>query len=147
MSTQTTLPDHIPEYQDMPVGDDDRGYGWVMFAAAMLAMLGTLNFIQGIAAVSKSSFFVGDAHYVIGDLNTWGWVVMIVGAIQVVAAVAVLFKSQAARWAGVALAIANAISQILFMPAYPFWSMVLFALDILVIYGLVAYGRRSPEPA
>ena len=127
--------------------DGDHGYGWLTFAGTMLLLLGTLNFIEGIAAISKSHFFIGNAHYVFGDLKTWGWVVLFVGAAQLLIGLGIFVRNQYARWAGVAVAGLNAIAQLLFIPAYPFWSLALFAIDVLVIYGLVAYGVRSPGPA
>ena len=63
-------------------GDLDRGYGWVLFAGTLLLMLGTLNFIEGIAAVSNSHFFAGNVHYIAGSLNTWGWVVLCIGVVE-----------------------------------------------------------------
>src|SRR3982074_296402 len=62
--------------------DEERGFGWVMFAGTLLLMLGTLNFIEGIAAISNSHFFAGNTHYIAGSLNTWGWVVLCVGVVE-----------------------------------------------------------------
>ena len=122
--------------------EDDRGYGWVMFAGALLLLIGTINVLEGIAAVGNAHFFVGDANYVFGSLNTWGWVAICIGVIQWATAVGVFFKNQIARWAGVAILGLNIISQLLMMPAYPFWSLTVLAMDILAIYGLIAYGNR-----
>ena len=109
----------------------------------MLAMVGTLNVIDGIAAISKSTFFTENARYIISDLNTFGWVVLILGSLQVLVALGIWAKTPGVRWVGVAVASVNAIAQLLFIPAYPFWSLTLFTLDILVIYGLLAHGKRS----
>ena len=98
--------------------------------------------IEGIAAISNAHFFVGDARYVFGDLNTWGWISVCLGVLQLLAGLGVFAKNQFARWAGVGVLSLNALAQLLMMPAYPFWSLSLFALDILAIYGLVAYGKR-----
>ena len=122
--------------------EEDRGYGWIMFAGSLLAMLGTLNVIEGIAAVSDSKFFVHDTKYIVSSLNTWGWVVLVIGALQLLTGFGVMVKNQAARWAGVVFAAANAIAQLMFIPAYPLWTLALFSLDILVMYGLIAYGKR-----
>jgi hypothetical protein len=122
--------------------DDDRGYGWVMFAGVLLLMVGTLNFIEGVAAISNAHFFVGNAHYIAGSLNTWGWVVLCIGVFQWAVGLGVFVKNQFARWGGVLVLAANAIAQLLMIPAYPWWSLSIFALDILGIYGLIAYGKR-----
>jgi hypothetical protein len=122
--------------------DDDRGYGWVMFAGVLLLMVGSINFIQGLAAIGNAHFFVHNTHYVIGSLKTWGWVVLCLGVIQFAIGLGVFVKNQLSRWAGVAVLAVNAIVQLLMMPSYPFWSLTIFTLDILAIYGLVAYGQR-----
>src|SRR3954468_16320570 len=123
--------------------DSERGNGWVVFAGAMLMILGTVNVIHGIAAISNSKFFVGDAQYVFGSLNTWGWIALLLGAAQLIAAFGVLAGSRAAAWLGVLLAGLNAIAQLLSISSYPFLALALFSLDILVIYGLVSYGGRE----
>lgn len=125
--------------------EDYEGTGWVLFAASMLAILASLNFIDGIAAVSSSKFFVRDAEFVISSLNTWGWILIVVAAIQGLVVTGILLGWRGFRWGGVAIAGLNAIAQLLFMPAYPLWSLSLFALDILVIYALVAHGAISRD--
>lgn len=117
-----------------------QGDTWVVFAGTILALLGTLNVIDGIAAVSKSKFFVGEAKFVISDLKTLGWVLIVVGIVQLVTSAGVWLRWTGIRWVGVTIAGINAILQLLVMPAYPLWSLSLFALDILVIFGLIAYG-------
>ena len=67
----------------------------------------------------------------------------ILGSCQVLAAFGVWAKTPGVRWFGVTVAALNGIAQLLFIPAYPFWSLTLFTVDILVIYGLVAHGKRS----
>jgi hypothetical protein len=119
------------------------GYGWVLFAGSMIALVGSLNFIYGIAAISNSKFYVKDASYVISDLKTWGWVLLCFGVIQFVAAFGIWMGSELARWVGVLSAGGNAVVQLLVIPAYPFLALALFAVDILVIYGLVAHGGRQ----
>ena len=122
--------------------DDDRGFGWVAFAGVLLLILGTLNFIEGLAAVGNSHFFTANTHYIIGSLNTWGWVVLCVGVAQWIVGCGIFVKNQLSRWVGVFVLSVNAIVQLLMIPAYPFWSLSIFALDILAVYGLIAYGKR-----
>ena len=119
-----------------------EGQGWVTFAGVMILIVGILNVIYGIAAIDNANFYVADARYVISDLATWGWIVMIVGAVQVIAAFAIWRGSEFGRWLGIGTASVNAIVQLLFLPSYPFLSLALFAVDILVVYGLIAYGGR-----
>jgi hypothetical protein len=124
-----------------------QGEGWVAFAGVMIAIAGVLNFIYGIAAISNSHFYVREATYILSDLNTWGWVLMITGIIQFCAAIAIFGHVEWGRWVGILTASVNAIIQLIFIPSYPFGSLALFALDILIIYGLVAYGGRQGRVA
>jgi len=123
--------------------DEPRGFGWVVFAGIMIMIAGTLNVIYGIAAISNSHFYVAEAHYVISELNTWGWVLTVVGVIQCCVALGIWIQASWARWTGVFIASVNAIVQLIFIAGYPFLSLAIFALDLLVIYGLVTYGGRS----
>lgn len=126
-------------------GDVERGYGWVAFAGVLVLVVGTINFIEGIAAISNARFFVHGTHYVFGSLNTWGWVVLCIGVVQLLVGLGVFAKNQFARWTGVGILSINAIVQLLMMPAYPFWSLCIFTLDILAIYGLIAYGQHITD--
>jgi hypothetical protein len=125
-----------------PSREDDRGKGWITFAGVLLMLLGTINIIDGAAAIGKAHFYVQDAHYVFGDLETWGWVVLCLGILQLLVALGVLMRNQLARWSGVVILGLNALAQLLMMPAYPFWSLTIFAIDVLALYGLIAYGER-----
>jgi hypothetical protein len=122
--------------------EDEHGRGWRAFAGTMLAIVGTLNVIYGIAAIDDAHVYVGNTEYVFGDLNTWGWFLMGVGAIQFVAAFGIWNRAQWARWTGVVAASINAVVQMLFLPAFPFLSLSLLAIDVLVIYALIQYGGR-----
>ena len=126
-------------------GDEERGYGWVAFAGVLLLILGTINTIEGIAAIGNAHFFVHNTHYVFGSLKTWGWIVLCIGVIELLVGLGVFAKNQLARWAGVGILSINAIAQLLMMPAYPFWSLAIFTLDILAIYGLIAYGKHITD--
>jgi hypothetical protein len=121
---------------------DEPGGGWILFAGIMLMLVGVLNVIWGIAAIGNSSFFVNDQKYMLGNLNTWGWVTLILGAVQVGAAYSIWAGSQFGRWFGIGTAGLSSIASLMSIPAYPFWSLAVFAVDILVIYGLAAYGGQ-----
>lgn len=125
--------------------EEETGYGWVVFAGTMLMIVGILNVVYGIAAIDNSKFFVNGAQYVISDLNLWGWVVLITGALQVLTAFGVWARNTLATWAGVAFAGLNAIGVLLMLPAYPFLSVSLFAVDMLVIYALAVHGGHRRE--
>ena len=121
---------------------EQPGGGWITFAGVMIVMSAILNIIDGIAAISKSSFFIGNAKFILSDLKTWGWIVLIIGVIELFVAFGVWAGSNVARWTGIVIVSINAIAQLLFIPAYPFWALAIFTLDVLVLYGLAAYGGR-----
>jgi len=120
--------------------DGVEGSGWVLFAGIMLMIIGVLNAIYGLAAIDESSFFVANTQFILSDLNTWGWVLLIIGILQLVAAFSVWRGGSFGRWFGIAVASLNSIAALLAIPAYPLWSLAIFAIDLLVIYGLTAYG-------
>ena len=120
-----------------------EGYWMIVFAVALLVTVGFFNLIDGIAAIANSHVFIANAHYVVGDLRAWGWVVLILGVLQLIAAIAILAGSQAARWFAVVVIGLNSIGQMLFIPAYPFWSLLIIAVDIVALWGLCAYGSRE----
>jgi hypothetical protein len=117
-----------------------EGSGWVLFAGIMIMMVGVLNIIWGIAAIDQASFFVQGANFVFSDLQTWGWIILVLGGLQFAAAFSIWAGGSFGRWFGIAAATVNAIAALLSIPAYPFWSLAIFAIDVLVIYGLAAYG-------
>jgi hypothetical protein len=92
--------------------------------------------------ISNSHFFAGNVHYIAGSLNTWGWVVLCIGVAEWIVGTGVFVKSQFSRWVGVVVLGVNSIVQLMMIPAYPFWSLSVFTLDILAIFGLLAYGAR-----
>jgi hypothetical protein len=122
---------------------EGHGYGLVLFASILLLVLGCFNAIEGIAAIANSHVFVANAHYVFGDLRAWGWITLILGALQLLAAAGVLAGNQLARWFAVAVIGLNAIDQMFFIPAYPFWSLTIIAMDIVALWGLCVYGSRQ----
>ncbi len=124
-----------------------KGVGWVTFAAVLLGLAGIWNFVDGILAISSSRVYAEASTYVFSDLNTWGWIVMILGILQGLAALAILSGSEFARWFGIFVAGLNAIGQLMFVPVYPFWALAMFALDVLVIYALAVYGGHRLRQA
>jgi hypothetical protein len=124
-------------------GGRAEGYGLIIFASILLLVLGVFNLIDGIAAIAQSHIFFANAHYVIGDLRAWGWVVLILGILQLLAGAGAMVGNQLARWTGVGLVGLNAIAQMFFIPGYPFWSLVIIAVDVVALYGLCVYGSRE----
>ena len=120
-----------------------EGYGMIVFAVVLLVTVGCFNLIDGIAAVANSHIFTAHATYVIGNLRAWGWIILILGALQILAALGILAGNQLARWFAVALVGLNALGQMFFLPAYPFWSLMIIAVDVVALWGLCTYGSRE----
>lgn len=123
---------------------EPKGSGWVLFAGIIFMMAAILHIIWGIAAASSSHFFSRSASYILSDLKTWGWVAIVFGAVEVLAALSIWRGGAFGRWFGIIVAGLAAIVAMMSIPAYPAWSLTLVALYVLVIYGLAAYGGR-PE--
>jgi hypothetical protein len=131
--------DAVYSYYDY---DDPHGQGLVTFAGVMLMIAAVLNTLYGIAAIDKANVFVHNARYVFLDLQSWGWFVLALGVLQVFAALAIWRGVSWGRWFGVGCASANAILQVMWLPSYPILALTILPLDIVAIYGLLAYGGR-----
>ena len=121
---------------------NDRGHGWVLFAAIVLAVAGVMRIFDAIWAFRYHGTLpqhLEDALFGT-SLKTYGWVYLVVGIILILCALALMGGSQFARWLGVAAGAIGSISAIWWMPYYPIWSLTYIALGIVVIYALVAYG-------
>jgi hypothetical protein len=120
------------------------GEGWIAFAGIVLMIAGFLNFVWGIAAIDDSSFFTDEGRYILfDDLNTWGWFFLIVGILQMAAAVSIWNRNAFGQIFGIFSASANILVLLFTVNAYPFAAFMLFIIDLLVIYALTAYG--GPE--
>lgn len=117
------------------------GEGWITFAGLILMLAGFLNFVWGIAAIDESTFFTDEGRYVIfDDLNTWGWFILIVGVLQMIAAVSVWNRHTFGQVFGILSASLNILILMFTVNAYPFAAFMLFIIDLLVIYALAVYG-------
>jgi hypothetical protein len=121
--------------------NDARVTGWWVFAAALLLLAGVLNFIWGIAAIGDAKFFIADQKYIISSLHTWGWITLFLGVLQILAAFSLASGGGYGRWFGMITAGLSAIAALLSIPAYPFWSLCIFALAIIILYELA----KAPE--
>jgi hypothetical protein len=119
----------------------------LLFAGTIIGLIGVTNVIQGIGVLSGSKVYPDNAVFVFGSERLWGWVVLLVGLVGIVVSFAIYTRSSVARWLGVAIAAGNAITQLLVMPARPFWALAFVALDLLVIRALVVYGETAPLAA
>jgi hypothetical protein len=121
----------------------ERVTGWWIFAGIVLTLAGVLNVIWGVVAISESHFFTATgAHYVFSGLNTWGWITLIVGVVQIVAGLSLFAGGEFGRWFGIFAAGLAAIGALLDIRVLPFWSICVFALSVIVIYELA----KGPQP-
>jgi len=122
---------------------EPRGLGRAIFAAVFLMIGGVLNVIYGIAAIGNAHFFYHNTHYVFGSLKGWGWVSLIIGITEIGASISLVRGNTFGRWFGIFAASLAAIDALLDIPAYPFWSLAIFALSLWIIHGLVVYGESE----
>jgi hypothetical protein len=122
--------------------DEERVTGWWIFAAIMLGISGVLNVIWGIAAISGSHFETGTgAQYVFSNLNTWGWITLILAVFEILAAISLWSGGDFGRWFGILAAGLVAIGALLDVRVLPFWSICVFALSVIIVYQLA----KGPE--
>jgi hypothetical protein len=132
---------------DHDAGNLVRRYlsGWWSFAGVMIAIVGGLNLIDGIAALVRKEYF-NERSLLYHNLQFFGWLAIIVGAIQLVTAVLIFLRSPTGAVIGVFIASVNAFLSFLAIAAYPAWSVIIMAVDALVIYALVqAVGAWSGD--
>lgn len=119
-----------------------KGLGRAVFVAILLLIAGTLNIIYGIGAIADANFWVGENHFVLGNLHTWGWVTLIIGLIQLFAGFSLFTGGTYGRVIGIIAASLGALVSLLAVGgAYPFWALGVFAICLWCIHGLVVYGE------
>lgn len=111
--------------------------GWLTYAGAMLSIGGVFGLIDGIAMVGDSKIYLGGQTFMFGDLNTWGWTFIVLGAIQVLIALGVFTASRLAIAAGVFWAGLSIIAELIAAAHFPLWSLVLIGIQSTVIFGLI----------
>jgi hypothetical protein len=118
--------------------------GWVVFGGVMLIMLGTFQVVQGLVALFDDGFYLVGSNGLVVDIdyNTWGWIHIVIGAVGVLTGVGLLAGNMAARVVGVGVAFLSALVNLAFISAYPVWSTILIALDVIVIYAIIVHGRE-----
>ena len=119
-----------------------RGEARAMFAAILLVIAGVLNVIYGIAAISNGAFFSQHTVYVVFGLGFWGWVTLIIGLVQLTGGYSLFSGGTYGRTIGIIAATLGAIESLLSIGgSYPFWSLGIFALCLIVLHGLIVYGE------
>src|SRR5438105_15559275 len=121
-----------------------KGAGSAIFAAVLLLVVGALNIIYGIRAVDNASFFANDTQYVFSSLHTWGWVSIILGALQLTGGVSLFGGGLYGRIIGIVAATLGAVASLLNIGgAHPWWSVGIFAISLIGVDGRLTYGERE----
>lgn len=122
----------------------DGWYGWIAFAGVMMVLLGSFHAVAGLIGVFKEEYYlVGKSDLVVTvDYTAWGWVHLILGLIVAAAGVALTRGATWARVVAVLTAFLSSLVNLAFMPAYPLWSVIMIAIDLIVIYAVIAHGDR-----
>jgi hypothetical protein len=120
--------------------------GFILFAAIMMLMVGVFQALQGLIAIFENEFYVATRNYLFEfDATTWGWIHLVIGLLVAFAGWGLLSGQTWARVVGITLAALSATANFLFIPYYPFWSLLIITLDIFVIWALTAHGREYRE--
>jgi hypothetical protein len=120
--------------------------GFTVFAAILMIMVGVWQALEGLIAIFENEFYVATRNYLFEfDATTWGWIHLVLGALVAFAGWGLLSGQTWARVVGITLATLSATANFLFIPYYPFWSMLIIAVDIFVIWALAARGRQFRE--
>ena len=120
--------------------------GFTIFAAVMMIMGGIWQALAGLVAIFENEFYVPTRNYLYEfDATAWGWTHLVIGLIVAFAGWGLLSGQTWARVVGITVAALSATVNFLFIPYYPFWSMLIIAVDILVIWALTAHGRQLKE--
>jgi hypothetical protein len=122
---------------------------WIIFAGTMLLVIGGINAIEGLVAVIKRTYVVVVANQLyLVDVTSWGWTVLIFGVVLGLTGLGLLAGQTWARVTGIVVVALHAISQVIWIGAYPVWSLLMIALDTVVLFALSARwpGRVEESP-
>jgi hypothetical protein len=128
--------------------DTDDWSGWITFAGIMMILLGVFQLIEGLVALfSPTYFLVGEEGLVLSlSFTSWGWTHLLLGVLILAAGFGVMAGQVWARVLGIVLAGLSAIANLVFIAAYPMWSIIVIAVDIAVIFALATNRRGAPAP-
>ena len=125
-----------------------RGAGRVVFAAIVLLIVGTINIIYGIGALDDANIFVNDQRFIFTNLNTMGWVLIVLGVLQLTGGLSLMSGNTYGRVIAIIAGTLGAIGALLSVGgAYPWWSLAIFALCVYVVYGVMVYGEDERAPS
>jgi len=114
--------------------------GWVLFAAIMILFSGLWNAIEGFFGFFRAAYFIGSP--VFGDLWIWSLLWLAFGVLGIAAGGAILAGQGWGRWFGIVVVILNLFLQLMVIGTYPWWSLVIIAIDVLILFGLTVHWNR-----
>ncbi|MEU9163465.1 hypothetical protein AB0D29_24745 [Streptomyces sp. NPDC048424] len=116
-----------------------------LFAAVLLIVTGCLAIFQGIAAIANDDVYTRIGNYVFEfDLTAWGWIHLVIGIIAVLTGVGLIAGSNVARGAGIALASLSVLANFMWLPYQPWWSIIIIAIDVFIIWALCTSWTHAP---
>jgi hypothetical protein len=120
-------------------------FGWVVFAGIMMIMVGSFHVLAGLVALFEDEYYVTTSSGLVLDVDytAWGWAHLAIGALIAVAGIALFAGQLWARIVAVAVAGLSAFVNMVFIAAYPLWSIVMITIAVVVIYAVVVHGGEG----
>lgn len=132
----------------LPTGRQYSGgaVGLTVFAGIMMMMIGAFHAVQGLVALFNDTFYVVGKEYVFQfDVTAWGWIHLLLGIVVAIAGAGLFTGAVWARTIGVIFAVVSGIASFMWLPYYPVWGLIVIALDVFVVWALIAHGRDIAE--
>jgi hypothetical protein len=152
MAEAQSVTNYVPGSRPADLVHESAWVVWVQFAAVMMILLGTFHVIDGLVALVRDEVLeTGRSGLAVNvSYTAWGWAHIVWGLVAIVAGLSLLAGRTWARIVAVAVAFVSAVGNLAFMSAQPFWSTIMIALDIIVIWAVMVHGaelRKVPEPS
>jgi hypothetical protein len=124
--------------------EDTAWAGFVLYSGILLLMIGGFQAIEGLVAIFKEDYYLVTRNglMISVDYTAWGWTHLLIGVVAIAAGFGIMLGRMWAIVVGIIIAVVSALVNIAFLPAYPIWSTIVIALDVLVIYALTVHGRE-----
>lgn len=122
---------------------NNQGTGWAVFAAILMILAGIFQSIAGLVALVQDNFYVvTDTSLLVFNITAWGWIHLVLGVVLLIAGTSVLGGNAFGRVVGIILASISAVANLIFLPAYPIWSILIIVMDVLIIHSLAVHAGQ-----